>query len=222
MAVIFANFLIGLGSTIVQNLPKVENNITIESFILPARLDEVSKTIEASRKTARDANEKLQQANLVLSKAQANTQFSREAYSNWLATRSVTQRSEQDPEIISRTAALDQLVGSERSALALVEAQQKIALDANQAMSGAQLEMQALRDGANEQFNSARHGQELRVFLYRLMLTLPLLAVAGWLFVKKRKSTYWPFVWGSFSSRCSPFSSSWCHTCQATEGWCAM
>ena len=37
---------------------------------------------------------------------------------------------------------------------------------------------------------------ELRVFLYRLALTLPLLAIAGWLFVKKRQATYCPFVWG--------------------------
>jgi predicted RNA-binding Zn-ribbon protein involved in translation (DUF1610 family) len=29
-----------------------------------------------------------------------------------------------------------------------------------------------------------------------LALTLPLLVVAGWLFRTKRRSTYWPFVWG--------------------------
>ena len=77
-----------------------------------------------------------------------------------------------------------------------MEAQQQIALNANQAQSRAQAKLQELQDSAKTTWNQAQRAQELRVFLYRLMLTLPLLVIAGWLFVKKRKGTYWPFVWG--------------------------
>ncbi|HVR54106.1 MAG TPA: serine endopeptidase, partial [Pseudorhodoferax sp.] len=49
---------------------------------------------------------------------------------------------------------------------------------------------------AHVQLQAEQRRIELRVFGYRLALTLPLLVIAGWLFVKKRKSTYWPFVWG--------------------------
>ena len=37
---------------------------------------------------------------------------------------------------------------------------------------------------------------ELRVFVYRLAFTLPLLLLAIYLFAQHRRKPYWPFVWG--------------------------
>ena len=53
-----------------------------------------------------------------------------------------------------------------------------------------------MEQAAQQLLNAEYRRVELRVFLYRLALTLPLLVIAGWLVVKKRNTTFWPFVWG--------------------------
>ena len=82
------------------------------------------------------------------------------------------------------------------SAGVAVEAQQQAGLDARQAVERDRRKLGELEQAAQQQLNAEYRRVELRVFLYRLALTLPLLVVAGWLFAKKRKTTYWPFVWG--------------------------
>ena len=77
-----------------------------------------------------------------------------------------------------------------------MELQQQAALDARQGDARARRELNVLESGAQVRLDAEQRKVELRVFLYRLALTLPLLAAAGWLFAKKRKGTYWPFVWG--------------------------
>lgn len=196
VACVFASFLIGLGGTLVGDLPKVEQVQTIDDFMDPVQTPELRKAIKEAERSGEEANALLEQATLKVNVARASNQAARETFSNWLATRGATQRAEQDSELIKRTAQLDALRNAEREALAAVEAQQQKALDAEQSLQRATTRLDAIRTAAQEAWGRAQRAQELRVFLYRLALTLPLLAVAGWLFIKKRQSTYWPFVWG--------------------------
>lgn len=196
VALVFASFLIGLGGTIVGDLPKVEAPLALDNFLNQPAAQRLREQLRGERSAAEAADTALAQAQLQRSKARSETRAQRESFNNWLATRSVTQRSEQDPEVIARTRALDAQQRAEQAQQRAVEAQQQAALDARQAAAQTQKQLGAMEAAARAKLNEEMRRVEMRVFLYRLALTLPLLVVAGWLFVKKRKGTYWPFVWG--------------------------
>ncbi|MDP3354897.1 MAG: serine endopeptidase [Polaromonas sp.] len=196
VALVFAAFLIGLGGTVVGDLPQVEKSLGVDDFIEQPAATQLRDGLKAAERNGRDAQEALEQARLKLKVAQANSRTASETFGNWLATRRATALADQDPELVERTRALDGLKAAERQALAAMETQQQKALDASQGAGRMREQLGELERVAQDKWRSAMRAQELRVFLYRLALTLPLLVVAGWLFVKKRKGTYWPFVWG--------------------------
>src|SRR5699024_8237974 len=53
-----------------------------------------------------------------------------------------------------------------------------------------------MREQAYKALTAAQQRSDLRVFLYRLLVTLPLLPIALHLFKNKRHSQAWPFVRG--------------------------
>ncbi|MDO9251560.1 MAG: zinc ribbon domain-containing protein [Hydrogenophaga sp.] len=196
VAFLFAWFLTGLGSTIVGDLPRVEQRQSLEDFMDPQRTPALKESIKTAERAAEEAQAELEQAQLKLQTARADNRAARETFDNWLATRSVTQRAEQDDAVLVRTRELDGLRQVERAAFSAVERQQQAALDARQAQERAQAELRSLQNEARGAFVDAQRAQELRVFGYRLALTLPLLVLAGYLFKKHRKGSSWPFVWG--------------------------
>jgi predicted RNA-binding Zn-ribbon protein involved in translation (DUF1610 family) len=196
VAFVFAGFLIGLGGKIVDNMWRVEPPLPFESFIDPVRGPAARAAATRADENRIAAAERLEQARQRHTVAQSNTRTSQQTFENWLSTRRATARPDQDPELIARTRDLDVLKAAERRALAAVEAQQGALLDATQAGEHAAAELRKLAESAREAADKARKAQELRIFLYRLALTLPLLLAAAWLFAKKRHGQYWPFVWG--------------------------
>lgn len=196
VALIFAGFLIGLGNTVVRNLPQVEQTASLDRFIPQPEGRQAREAVLAAQKVGVEAQRALEQAQQQHSVAAANSKTASDGLSAMLATRSVTALSEQNPEVVARREAVDAAKRAEREALAAVQAQQQVALDARQAEAAANDRLRELERAAAGPYQSAARAQELRVFAYRLALTLPLLVIAGWLFVRKRQSTYWPFVWG--------------------------
>jgi predicted RNA-binding Zn-ribbon protein involved in translation (DUF1610 family) len=196
VAVVFASFLIGLGGLVVGDLPRVESARTVEDFIAPGAAAPVKAQIRAADAAHDQAEAALENARLQHQAAQARYRSARETFDNWVATRSATARPDQDTELISRSRALDGLKQQENAARSTVERLQGASLQARQRLEAANRQWEGLREGAMEDWRKEMRAIELRVFLYRLALTLPLLLLAGWLFARQRKSTWWPFVWG--------------------------
>lgn len=196
VALVFAGFLIGLGGKIVANIWHADPPAPIESFMDPVKAPAVRAAAKDAETRHTLAVERLDQAVQQHNVAQSNTRSAQQTFQNWLSTRHATAQPDQDAELIARTRELDTLKAAERTKLAAVQAQQQALLDADQAREHAAAAWRALEEPAQLAAQQAYRQQELRVFLYRLAITLPLLLIAGWLFAKKRHSAYWPFVWG--------------------------
>lgn len=196
VAAAFAFFLIGLGSLIVGNLPQPNTALEVEHFIPEADAQRVQAAIDKAQSLAQQAGRARDKAQLQYDAERARYQSARDTFENWVSTRRATERPDQDAELLARTKVLDDIKQTENKAREELEKQEQSSLAASQAVSSAEVEMGQLRDAAYPEWQSAMRASELRVFLFRLALTLPLLAVAGWLFAQKRQGTWWPFVWG--------------------------
>lgn len=192
----FAGFLIGLGGKIVADLPRIESELTIEQFADAAKLRTAKDAIAALEKERQALGEQREQAELARNTADKTYEAARAAFANWLETRTVTTDPQQDPEVIRRTRELDTLKRRERDAEGAVESIDQKLLDAEQAVARHRRDQDELLRAAQAGYDQALFRQELRVFGARLALTLPLLALAVWLFAKKRGSDYWPLMRG--------------------------
>ncbi len=197
VSLVFASFLIGLGGKIVADLPGVDQHLTLDQFLDPVRLRRGETLRDSLRVVEQDYTAARDRAALQLKAAANAYRSARTSFENWIATRTATTDPRQDPEVLRRTRELDVLQAGERSAQAEVDRLDAELLRVAQTLEAQAREEGAMADAARGQYQRARFRQELRVFGIRLLLTLPLLVVAGWLVARKRRSDYWP-LWRGF------------------------
>jgi hypothetical protein len=196
IAVLFAAFLIGLGGLVVDRLPGVAPAPTLDSFVDRGQAVRADAAIKQAQTQLEDIESRLETARLQLKARSTAYRNARESFNDWVATRTATAQASQDAELVARTQALDGLKAAQRDVQTQVDTLEAEQLDAQRGVQSARTARYALNTAASEKLAAIQRAQELKVFGIRLALTLPLLVVAGWLFVRQRKSTWWPFVWG--------------------------
>ena len=197
VALVFASFLIGLGSTIVGDLPRVERTLQLDDFIDQAAAEPLRATIRDAERTEQQATREREQAELAAADRPAGQpcgardlrQLARDAARHRAARPGHrTDRAHQGARCAEGQGRRSAARGAVRSARSRSTRARRAS-----ARSRSSRSWKTMRARSS---NAENRRVELRVFGYRLALTLPLLVIAGWLFAKKRKSTWWPFVWG--------------------------
>ncbi len=196
VSLVFASFLIGLGGNIVGDLPGIDQRLSLDSFIDRTRDDVLEDRADSLRRATRDLESERERVALSVSTADNGYAAAKESFENWIATRTATTDAQQDPEVLARTRALDELRTASRAREQELEAVDVALLRDRQALTGVESERAALREDASRRYDRALFRHELEIFGIRLALTLPLLLLAGWMAARKRRSDYWPLYRG--------------------------
>ena len=192
VSVVFAGFIVGLGNLVIGDLPQVEQTVAIEQFQDREALKPIDTELKDIDQRRGVIDDKLSVGNLQLEQARSAASTGQETFQAWIQTRTATTNPQQDPEVIARTRELEQLKGNERTAQTAIDDLNNERLALNQRTDELRADRAIIEDKAWPAYERAMFWQELRIFLFRLALALPMLLIAAWLVMKKRKSDYWP------------------------------
>jgi predicted RNA-binding Zn-ribbon protein involved in translation (DUF1610 family) len=196
VSVILAAFIVGLGNLVIGDLPQVESSISQDQFTDKATTDKIAVELRSIRERRGNIDDKLDVARLQLEQAQTASTTGTETFQAWIQARTATTNPAQDPEVLARTRELEQLKANERVVQSGIDALESELVPISQRESELNEQQNRLQAEAYPAFEQAMFWQELRIFGLRLAITLPMLLLAGWMVMKKRKSDHWPLLRG--------------------------
>ena len=196
VSIVFAAFIVGLGNLVIGDLPLVDQQVMAEPPVPTAEQQRIQQEISAIDVRRGAIDDQLEIERLQLEQAQTASTNGTETFRAWIATRTATTDPAQDSELIARTRALEQLKANERAIETSIAALENERLPMDQRLTALQDRAYQIEADALPAQERAMFMQDLRVFLLRLLITLPMLAIAVWMVVKKRKSDHWPLMRG--------------------------
>ncbi|NVE93398.1 zinc ribbon domain-containing protein [Altererythrobacter lutimaris] len=196
VSIIFAGFLIGFGNLVIGDLPQVEDRIERSDYVESAEVTELRGELRDVQQQSDALNDRLDLLRIQRNQAASEAQSAKETFEAWIQTRTATTDPTQDPEVIRRTRELEQLQQNERSVQSSISELETERTQLDQRSNALYDRISDAELTGIPAYEQAQFWQELRIFGLRLLITLPMLAFAAYLIVKRRKGEYWPISRG--------------------------
>ncbi|WP_116597073.1 hypothetical protein [Primorskyibacter marinus] len=197
LSLVITVFLIELGGLVLSDLPTAGQPVSKLEFVDTQALETTEEEIDKLELSMQSTENDIEDAKFVLESRRLDYQTQRSNFESWIRTRGATGLTEQNQQVVDRVEAIELLKTQERDAQQAVQSLEQQQVETNRMLQSLRVQRDQIFDAATAPYEKARQNEILKVFLYRLALTLPLLLISIWLFVKKRGTTYWP-VYRSF------------------------
>ena len=196
LSLVISVLFIQLGSLLMSDLPTAAKRINYIDFVDTVQFDAKQAEIEAVEAQLAQNSDDTEDAEFRLTSRSADYQNQRATFENWIKTRTATTSDDQNPEVIARVRVVEQLKLAEREAQKEIETLRQDRVETTRRLQDLRSESDTIYDAAQAPFQKARNTEILKVFMLRLAMTLPLLAISAGLILKKRTSNYWPIYRG--------------------------
>ena len=196
VTLVLAGFLIALGTKVLGDLDAWVVAPSQEAFQDQAARAAAQQTLSECERRMEGllATKAVYQKSL--DKAQNQNEAQKESFDHWLEARAAIGSSQEDGEVRGRAKALDQFRMIQESWQARIDDVEAKAVEPGRQVAQAQEKVRQLEAEASQRYDTALRAYAMRLFLLRLGLALPILALGVFLFVRFRKARFWPMVWG--------------------------
>ena len=196
IALLFAYFLIQVGSSLIADLPLLTKAPRQEQFVDRPRLEPLLSELKPLTQARDNLQGRLEGVRRKEEEAREAYATDKASFDNWRSARSATEQSSQNPEVIARVRQLDTQLDQQRRLSAERQGLERQLGDLQSRIDTPQRQVDQLQAEAQTRWQRARQRAEGRAFVIRLLFVGPLLALAIWQFRRFRGSDQWPFVWG--------------------------
>jgi ribosomal protein L34E len=131
-----------------------------------------------------------------LEKAERQYEAGKQSYADWLQARATIGSSQEDSEVRSRAQILDRFRQIQESWQARIDEINAADAKFEHQRETVRRKSRVLEQAANEKYTAALQKYEIRIFLIRLAMVLPVLGLAVLVFIRFRKNRFWPLAWG--------------------------